>query len=165
MMTALLFFFSSRRRHTRCALVTGVQTCALPILLAARRDVEVEQGAAVARDGVAQLGGEGIGQAALDAGLRDHAFALPRVFDAGRVAPACDHRLERSAGVAPGEVLAPADVEAAVRRLQRCYVQAAFAQRALPGTVGSELRPAAAAEREDDGIGMHRGRSEEHTSE
>src|SRR3546814_4073409 len=27
----LLLFFSSRRRHTRCALVTGVQTCALPI--------------------------------------------------------------------------------------------------------------------------------------
>src|SRR3546814_6479114 len=27
----LLFVFSSRRRHTRCALVTGVQTCALPI--------------------------------------------------------------------------------------------------------------------------------------
>src|SRR3546814_6445215 len=26
-------FFSSRRRHTRCALVTGVQTCALPIYL------------------------------------------------------------------------------------------------------------------------------------
>src|SRR3546814_9887115 len=26
-----LFFFSSRRRQTRCALVTGVQTCALPI--------------------------------------------------------------------------------------------------------------------------------------
>src|SRR3546814_7754802 len=27
-----LFFFSSRKRHTSCALVTGVQTCALPIL-------------------------------------------------------------------------------------------------------------------------------------
>src|SRR3546814_4239503 len=27
------FFFSSRRRHTSCALVTGVQTCALPIFL------------------------------------------------------------------------------------------------------------------------------------
>src|SRR3546814_8888977 len=27
------FFFSSRRRHTRCALVTGVQTCALPIFI------------------------------------------------------------------------------------------------------------------------------------
>src|SRR3546814_3332084 len=26
-----MFLFSSRRRHTRCALVTGVQTCALPI--------------------------------------------------------------------------------------------------------------------------------------
>src|SRR3546814_1728863 len=31
MVFALIFFFSSRRRHTRCALVTGVQTCALPI--------------------------------------------------------------------------------------------------------------------------------------
>src|SRR3546814_10140817 len=28
----IYFFFSSRRRHTSCALVTGVQTCALPIL-------------------------------------------------------------------------------------------------------------------------------------
>src|SRR3546814_6299623 len=28
------FFFSSRRRHTSCALVTGVQTCALPICYA-----------------------------------------------------------------------------------------------------------------------------------
>src|SRR3546814_12147752 len=31
MMLFSYFFFSSRRRHTRCALVTGVQTCALPI--------------------------------------------------------------------------------------------------------------------------------------
>src|SRR3546814_8854554 len=30
-LVCLCFFFSSRRRHTRCALVTGVQTCALPI--------------------------------------------------------------------------------------------------------------------------------------
>src|SRR3546814_8752904 len=30
-LSLLFFFFSSRRRHTRCALVTGVQTCALPI--------------------------------------------------------------------------------------------------------------------------------------
>src|SRR3546814_20919342 len=33
------FFFSSRRRHTRCALVTGVQTCALPIYPAIARAV------------------------------------------------------------------------------------------------------------------------------
>src|SRR3546814_17383872 len=31
MTIVMFFFFSSRRRHTRCALVTGVQTCALPI--------------------------------------------------------------------------------------------------------------------------------------
>src|SRR3546814_11061215 len=29
----MIFFFSSIRRHTRCALVTGVQTCALPIFI------------------------------------------------------------------------------------------------------------------------------------
>src|SRR3546814_2889820 len=33
MYCCFIFFFSSRRRHTRCALVTGVQTCALPISL------------------------------------------------------------------------------------------------------------------------------------
>src|SRR3546814_959975 len=32
MVICIYLFFSSRRRHTRCALVTGVQTCALPIL-------------------------------------------------------------------------------------------------------------------------------------
>src|SRR3546814_7335272 len=49
-------FFSSRRRHTRCALVTGVQTCALPIcpsgpatrgLLDARRLARLPHGAIV----------------------------------------------------------------------------------------------------------------------
>src|SRR3546814_11798526 len=48
-----LFFFSSRRRHTRCALVTGVQTCALPISEAYKeRDdgsVEIHQQILVAR--------------------------------------------------------------------------------------------------------------------
>src|SRR3546814_9480468 len=34
----IVFFFSSRRRHTRCALVTGVQTCALPIYMAVAID-------------------------------------------------------------------------------------------------------------------------------
>src|SRR3546814_3967895 len=32
------FFFSRRRRHTRCALVTVVQTCALPISRRAKGD-------------------------------------------------------------------------------------------------------------------------------
>src|SRR3546814_15718443 len=37
--SCLFVFFSSRRRHTRCALVTGVQTCALPI--SAKLDVTI----------------------------------------------------------------------------------------------------------------------------
>src|SRR3546814_3675846 len=41
----LYFYFSSRSRHTRCALVTGVQTCALPIWpVGLRRDVAVGRG-------------------------------------------------------------------------------------------------------------------------
>src|SRR3546814_12402156 len=37
------FFCSSRRRHTRCALVTGVQTCARPIFgLAAARSLDID---------------------------------------------------------------------------------------------------------------------------
>src|SRR3546814_3065633 len=47
----LLFFFSSRRRHTRCALVTGVQTCALPIC-AARLGGRLE---GLAGDGEAEI--------------------------------------------------------------------------------------------------------------
>src|SRR3546814_2751720 len=38
------FFFSSRRRHTRCALVTGVQTCALPISDAGDAAVAADRG-------------------------------------------------------------------------------------------------------------------------
>src|SRR3546814_6414931 len=45
------FFFSSRSRHTRCALVTGVQTCALPIS-SARSGAEV---APLAAPGVGAL--------------------------------------------------------------------------------------------------------------
>src|SRR3546814_12904728 len=44
----VLFFFSSRRRHTRCALVTGVQTCALPICAAL-----ADAGLVAAREGPA----------------------------------------------------------------------------------------------------------------
>src|SRR3546814_3958591 len=46
----LIFFFSSRRRHTRCALVTGVQTCALPIYVLQQPDcVDIPGIAAVER--------------------------------------------------------------------------------------------------------------------
>src|SRR3546814_16418486 len=39
-----MFLFSSRRRHTRCALVTGVQTCALPILPGVPPSPELQRG-------------------------------------------------------------------------------------------------------------------------
>src|SRR3546814_7262830 len=42
-MLLLFLFFSSRRRHTRCALVTGVQTCALPIYLEQALDLQFAQ--------------------------------------------------------------------------------------------------------------------------
>src|SRR3546814_6094898 len=60
-----LFFFSSRRRHTRCALVTGVQTCALPIL-----------GDSAYPDGWP-------GYAAAASYDRDHWFRLDTSYDAG----------------------------------------------------------------------------------
>src|SRR3546814_8519546 len=47
-MCVVLFFFSSRRRHTRCALVTGVQTCALPIFAASQNASVAKSGAAIA---------------------------------------------------------------------------------------------------------------------
>src|SRR3546814_10789499 len=47
-----VFFFSSRRRHTRCALVTGVQTCALPISFQAT-DQPLDH---VGRKGVSRVG-------------------------------------------------------------------------------------------------------------
>src|SRR3546814_9001937 len=40
----MCFFFSSRRRHTRCALVTGVQTCALPISLGSVATLRITSG-------------------------------------------------------------------------------------------------------------------------
>src|SRR3546814_4843309 len=42
----MFFFFSSRRRHTRCALVTGVQTCALPISFPAVKGIRQKPAAA-----------------------------------------------------------------------------------------------------------------------
>src|SRR3546814_16256180 len=67
-----MFFFSSRRRHTRCALVTGVQTCALPILDSGgfQTGLEVESGCG---NGGACIGGDTV---VLQAGTSDGSQAL-----------------------------------------------------------------------------------------
>src|SRR3546814_6785220 len=44
LISVLLLFFTSRRRHTRCALVTGVQTCALPSFNRPRRSTGLPGG-------------------------------------------------------------------------------------------------------------------------
>src|SRR3546814_3966139 len=59
-------FFSSRRRHTRCALVTGVQTCALPIL---HRGTVTERVAVLAR---------GRGVVAVDEGAQARVVGIVR---------------------------------------------------------------------------------------
>src|SRR3546814_19931270 len=78
----LIFFFSSRRRHTRCALVTGVQTCALPIYVAGHRlgTREIEE-SINSHQGIAECAVVGVadalkGQAAVAfAVLKDHGAA------------------------------------------------------------------------------------------
>ena len=134
------------------ALARFRERVAQPRQFASRREVEVQQGAAVARDGVAQVGGQRVDQAALDAGRGGDAFALQLMFATRCIAPMGDDGFQRRAGVAFGEVRAPADVEAAVRWLQRRDVDAAIAQHVLPCAIGSELRPAAAAESEHHGV-------------
>src|SRR3546814_7224874 len=68
----VLVFFSSRGRHTRCALVTGVQTCALPISPA--RGAEAARLGGGARQAAA--GGPHQAAAALPASLGAPARAL-----------------------------------------------------------------------------------------
>src|SRR3546814_3128372 len=53
----VFFFFSSRRRHTRCALVTGVQTCALPIWARIRNLIDANADATLPVSLLAYTGG------------------------------------------------------------------------------------------------------------
>src|SRR3546814_6332907 len=55
----MMFLFSSRRRHTRCALVTGVQTCALPICAHGRRRAGAHRHSRARAPGRPRLAGRG----------------------------------------------------------------------------------------------------------
>src|SRR3546814_4969406 len=65
------FFFSSRRRHTRCALVTGVQTCALPIFKRLHAMAAEQLGGLLQACGI----GGALAEAELDALREPFAFA------------------------------------------------------------------------------------------
>src|SRR3546814_3105950 len=82
------FFFSSRRRHTSCALVTGVQTCALPIWTTdVTGSVELPEGMEMVMPGDnVQMTIELITPIAMDEGLRFAIREGGRTVGAGVVA-------------------------------------------------------------------------------
>src|SRR3546814_4014190 len=78
-MRGICFFLSSRRRHTRCALVTGVQTCALPILTDAEQVLDAANRKAAQQELIKQAKGptpmrlaQGAARAAIE-----QSFAMP----------------------------------------------------------------------------------------
>src|SRR3546814_16634017 len=77
----LFFLFSSRRRHTRCALVTGVQTCALPIC---GLDFDAIRATAIKRGLMAQDAEIGDQQAAQFIFMPGFTTAVTLTQDAGR---------------------------------------------------------------------------------
>src|SRR3546814_7372942 len=87
-------FFSSRRRHTRCALVTGVQTCALPVsaggVLACGVVPAAVPGVALGAAGRVAGGAESVALPWLLCGIRRIGCACA----AGRVSPATRQRSE-----------------------------------------------------------------------
>src|SRR3546814_13874709 len=101
-----LFFFSSRRRHTRGALVTGVQTCALPIY----------------PDGPRLFPGPQAEFAALEQAVDDHVAPLHPVVDEFGFAAAADDEQRRH--VARCDICAKLDEELArvVERADRAPI-------------------------------------------
>src|SRR3546814_5120064 len=73
----MFFFFSSRRRHTRCALVTGVQTCALPIFTDDGSVVYTRGG-----DDIVNLDDAAVGTSSIALGDGDDVVNGGRVVDA-----------------------------------------------------------------------------------
>src|SRR3546814_4233292 len=73
------FFFSSRRRHTRCELVTGVQTCALPIWHAVRHLPRAAADPGVLRGGAQAAGRQARRGAGRQARDRARVGALRRI--------------------------------------------------------------------------------------
>src|SRR3546814_2364241 len=85
-------FFSSRRRHTRCALVTGVQTCALPISME-QADVIILGGGLVGLTLALALDAHGLSSHVID--TADLKNSVAPSFD-GRVSAISSSSMKRS---------------------------------------------------------------------
>src|SRR3546814_20464926 len=102
----LFFLFSSRRRHTRCALVTGVQTCALPISPRARRAcMKVVDNVARA------FAPAGVGNIGVGFDLLGHSIDGPRDVARVRRVAAPGVRITAITGDATGADAIPLEVE------------------------------------------------------
>src|SRR3546814_5031986 len=127
-----MFFFSSRRRHTKCALMTGVQTFALPISLGRRRFGEALH---------AMLGGDIVGRVDLPA----NTGAGGRIDD--RSAAAVLHREEFMFHAV--EHAGQVDVEAALPFGGGEFVDR-LVDHLYPGIVVRAVEPAVSVDRERD---------------
>jgi len=100
---------------------------------------------------IAQRAGMGINEAAFYAVARNDELSGHGILAGHR----CRHRLDRRAGTARAKMLAPVDIEAAIGGLEWGDVDAAPCQPRYPHGVRSEPRPACAAKREENRIGLH----------
>src|SRR3546814_5306768 len=101
----VFFFLSSRRRHTRCALVTGVQTCALPIYPERVKQYQVceeivpeEYGGDVPFVGVSAKTGEGIDTLLENVLLQAEILELTAPVDAPAKGIVMEARLDKGRG-------------------------------------------------------------------
>src|SRR3546814_19353084 len=94
-----MFFYTSRRRHTRCALVTGVQTCALPISRRAGRRILTARALLLSIGPLAMaLSGVGVWQAVRVPDVKTMEITLPglpQAFDGYRIAQLTDLHASR----------------------------------------------------------------------
>src|SRR3546814_1829365 len=97
----LFFFFSSRRRHTRCALVTGVQTCALPILRLPALEKRVQPDRDLTADFPRSLAG--VGEADLGGAAQTEVPAVARLLDPAHPALAASRLHDEIEAVTIGE--------------------------------------------------------------
>ncbi len=123
-----------------------------PLGVPVGQQIEAQHYRAIPFDAVAQAGGKGVDQAAFEARGAHHALALAAMRGACRVGERGGDGLQRFAGVAGAEVLAPGHVEAAIGGPQGGHRHPGGVQQCHPAPVGAELGPAATAEGQQHGV-------------